>query len=129
MFDYHNYLALIAAICAAAKDGDADAAEDLGFLRDAVKNFVEYVAAVDLSEVGIDTAPGLLEGEALRTEVTALDRDRSTHHNAAIASAGAINRIAALYGVGKIYGGDPEKRREVAQFCLELTETLFRNRR
>ena len=87
MFDYHNYLALIAAICAAAKDGDADAAEDLGFLRDAVKNFVGYVAAVDLSEVGIDTAPGLLEGEALRTEVTALDRDRSTHHNAAIASA------------------------------------------
>jgi hypothetical protein len=84
---------------------------------------------VDLSEVGIDTAPGLLEGEALRTEVTALDRDRSTHHNAAIASAGAINRIAALYGVGKIYGGDPEKRREVAQFCMELTETLFRNRR
>ena len=124
-----RYAALIAAVCRAAKAGDPDAPEDLDFIAGHMGNFLAYVKAVDVSEIGIQIASGSLEGEALRDRVAELDRERSRNHEAAIASASSLNRIAAAYGVGPVYTGDPALRRQVAAFCLEVTEDLFENRR
>ena len=128
-FGYENYLALTAAVGQRAKTGDADAREDMEFLDDHFKNFFAYVDGVCRSEVGIHLASGSLDGQAKQDRVTELDRMRSKHHDAAIASASAVNRIAAYYGIGPIYHGDPAVRRQVAAFCMEVVSTLFENRR
>lgn len=128
-FDYDNYLALIAAVGQMTKAGDADAEEDIGFLTDHFKNFFAYVDGVCRSEVGIHLASGSLDGQAKQDRITELDRMRSKHHDAAIASAAAVNRIAEYYGAGPIYHGDPTVRRQVAAFCMEVVSALFENRR
>ena len=65
----------------------------------------------------------------LLVSVTITHRMRSKHHDAAIASVSAVNRIAAFYGIGLIYTGDPAVRRQVAAFCMEVVRVLFDNRR
>ena len=127
-FVYENYFALVAAVSQKAKSGDADALDDIGFLAEHFRNFFAYVNGVCNSEVGIHLADNL-EGQAKQDRITELDRMRSKHHDAAIASASAVNRIAAFYGVGPIYTGDPSVRRQVAAFCMEAVRVLFDNRR
>ena len=127
-FVYENYFALVAAVSQKAKSGDADALDDIGFLTEHFRNFFAYVNGVCNSEVGIHLADNL-EGQAKQDRITELDRMRSKHHDAAIASASAVNRIAAFYGVGPIYTGDPSVRRQVAAFCMEAVRVLFDNRR
>ena len=128
-FNYENYLALVAAVGARAKSGDADAAEDMEYICGHFSNFLAYVKAVCDSEVGIHLASGSLDGNEKQQRVTELDRMRSKNHDSAIASASAINRIAAFYGIGNIYTGDPAVRRQVAAFCMEVATVLFENRR
>ena len=128
-FAYKNYLALITAVAQQAKSGSSDAEEDMGFLWDHFKNFFAYVDGVCNSEVGIHLASGSLEENAKQERITELDSMRSKHHDAAIARASAVNRIAAYYGVGPIYTGDPTVRRQVAAFCMEAVSVLFENRR
>ena len=128
-FRAERYAALIAALGRAVAAGEPDAAEDLEYVEGHMRNFLAYVSAVGTSEIGIGAAEAALTGEALRTRVTELDRERSRNHDAAIASASALNRIAAAYGVGPIYTGDPALRRQVAAFCMEVTAHLFANRR
>ena len=128
-FSYQNYQALVSAVAQKAKEGDANAREDMGFLVDHFRNFVAYVDGVCNSEVGIHFASGSLDGSAKQERITELDRMRSKHHEAAIAGVSAVNRIAAFYGVGLIYTGDPTVRRQVAAFCMELVRVLFDNRR
>ena len=129
LFQAERYAALIAALGRAAGAGEPDAAEDLEYVEGHMRNFLAYVYAVGTSEIGIGAAEAALTGEALRTRVTELDRERSRNHDAAIASASALNRIAAAYGIGPIYTGDPARRRQVAAFCMEVTAHLFANRR
>ena len=128
-FKPEHYTALIEAAGRTARDGGADALEDLSFVAGHMENFLAYVRAVDLSEIGIRIAGVSLEGEARRSRITELDRERSRNHDAAIASAATINRIAAAYGIGPVYTGDPAVRRQVAAFCMEVTAWLFENRR
>lgn len=128
-FNYSNYLSLVAAVGAKAKSGDAAAAEDIDFISGHFSNFLAYVKAVCDSEVGIHLASGSLDGNAKQDRMSELDRMRSKNHDSAIASASAINKIAAYYGVGNIYTGDPAVRRQVAAFCMEVTSVLFENRR
>lgn len=127
-FDYENYRALMAAVARQAREGDPDAAEDMEFIAGHCRNFFAYVKAVCESEVGIHLASGL-EGEEKRQRIQELDRMRTQHHEAAIASAPALNRIAAFYGVGPLFTGDPGQRRQVASLCMEATAILFENRR
>ena len=128
-FANDNYLALVAVITQRSRAGDPDAEEDAVFLEEHFRNIFAYVDGVCRSEVGIHMASIGLEGQALQQRVTELDRMRSKHHDAAIASASAVNRIAAFYGVGPIYTGDLAVRRQVAAFCMEVVSILFENRR
>ena len=128
-FDPENYAALIAAVGREAREGDADAPETLEFIGGHMRNLLSYVHAVGVSEVGIRIADGSMEGESMRSRITELDRSRSRSHDAAIASTSTLNRIAAAYGIGPLFTGDPARRREVAAFCMEVTAWLFENRR
>ena len=128
-FNYGNYFALVTELSARAKAGNPEAREDTAYVTEHFQNFFAYVSAVCNSEVGIHLASGSLEGSAKQNRITELDRMRSKYHDAAIASAAAINRIAAYYGAGPIYTGDPSVRREVAAFCMEAVRVLFENRR
>lgn len=128
-FNYSNYLSLVAAVGAKAKAGDANAVEDIDFICGHFSNFLAYVKAVCDSEVGIHLASGSLDGNAKQDRVSELDRMRSKNHDSAIASASAINKIAAYYGIGNIYMGDPAVRRQVAAFCMEVASVLFENKR
>ena len=128
-FNYENYLALVAAVGAKAKKGDADAIEDLEYISGHFSNFVSYIKAVCDSEVGIHLASGSIDGNEKQQRISELDRMRSKTHDSAIASASAINRIADFSGVRKIYMGDPAVRRQVAGFCMEVATVLFENRR
>ena len=128
-FHSERWAALIDVVGREAKAGDAEAAETLDYIGGHLQNFLAYVRVVGISEIGIRIAAASMEGEALRDQVAGLDRERSRNHDAAIASAASINRIAAAYGVGPVYTGDPALRRQVAAFCLEFTTWLFEHRR
>ena len=129
MLNYENYRALFERAAAEARNGSAEAEEDLGFLHDAAEHFLDYVHEVGISEIGILLASATLSGTEQRERVTELDHGRTTAHNAAIASAGMINRMAQAYGVGPVYEGDLTQRRQVAQLCIEFTNRVFADRR
>ncbi len=129
LFDFEAYEQLIAKMAAAAKAGDSDAALDLGAFEKAMASFHEYVSAVGMSEAQIRMAQARLDGAALRDAVAESDAMRHAHHEAAIANAAMLNRMAAAYGVGPIFLGDTAKRLEVAAFCMEVTDELFRRRK
>ena len=129
LFDFEAYEQLIAKMAAAAKAGDSDAELDLDAFEKAMASFHEYVSAVGMSEAQIRMAQARLDGAALRDAVAESDAMRHTHHEAAIANAAMLNRMAAAYGVGPIFLGDTAKRLEVAAFCMEVTDELFRRRK
>lgn len=128
-FDFDAYEQLIAGMAGAARAGDSDAALDLDAFVKAMASFHEYVSAVDMSEVQIRMAQAHLSGAALRDAAAEADAVRHVHHEAAIANAAMLNRMARAYGVGPIFLGDTAERLEVAAFCMEVTGELFRRRR
>ncbi len=104
-------------------------ADDLDVIKEAMESFCEYVRVVDDTEVAIRMASFRLEGYDLRQAIENYDKSRRLAHNSAIVNARMINRIAALYAVDAIFTGDYDDRLQVADFCLEVTNALFVNRR
>ncbi len=50
-------------------------------------------------------------------------------HEKAIGDAKLVNRLAAREGLPPIFTGDETQRHQIADFCLELDQYLFQNRR
>lgn len=124
-FDYDQYDKMIKNLTAAAKTGDADAEMDIQDIKRVMDSFCNYVNTVDMTEMRIHIAYARMEGTELRDAITLYDTSRRNAHEAAIASANAINRYARFYDAGKIFTGDVEDRYQVADFCLEVTVKLF----
>jgi hypothetical protein len=124
-FDCVQYDKMIANMSKAARDGNADAAMDIDDVKRVMDSFCSYVNTVDMTEVRIRIAYARLDGVALRDAVQLYDASRRNAHEAAIASASAINRYARFYGAEKIYLGDTANRFEIADFCLEVAVKLF----
>ena len=57
-----------------------------------------------------------------------IDRARHTAHEAMIANVRILNRLAASYGIDKIFTGDEENRYQIGDFAGELISDIFRNR-
>ncbi len=57
------------------------------------------------------------------------DGDRHSAHERVISDVKLLNRLAAREGVPPVFTGDDTQRHQVADFCLELEEHLFRKRR
>lgn len=127
-FEKANYDNLLKEIGTRAKAGDPDAKEDAIFFEQNVANFHEYVRAVDLSETHIKMAYFRLEGDELRWQIESFDRQRRSAHEAAITSLKALNRIAKFYGVPSMFTGDIDNRHQIADFCLDITVQIFKDR-
>lgn len=128
-FDFDNYKQLVECVGAAARAGVEFADEDVVDFEKAMNAFVDYVEAVDMTEHQIGMARFRLEGEAYREVVAQCDQRRRNEHEAAIARAKYINRLANAYKVGNLFLGDPEDRYAVADFCLEVVNTIFAHRK
>lgn len=129
-FNYENYRTL----CAKIGEGLKSNAPNAERIHDLVENtcaqtFLDYVKTVDMSETRIIIAHNRLEGEDLRDAVETIDRGRTAVHNAAAEACNIINRMAAANGVEPVFTGNSSDRLQVADFCLEFTVEIFKNRR
>lgn len=127
-FDSDQYSALEAAVKRAVLAGDADAVEDLDFLKKAVLSFANYVYTVNEEQIETKFAKGVLKGEEYQEVVSHFDQTRHTAHEQAIVNARMLNRIASAYGIKDVFLGDPLNRREVGHFCGEICGWIFESR-
>ena len=70
-----------------------------------------------------------LDGQEYRDAITQYDGDRHSAHEKAIGDAKLVNRLAAREGLPPIFTGDETQRHQIADFCLELDQYFFQNRR
>ena len=124
-----NETALKELIQKKAADPSADAQDDLKDILDAIKGFHSYVDTVVTKEAELMIEGSSLQGQEYQDKVSRYDQDRHGKHEDAIIGAKVINRIASLCGVDPVFTGDDTQRHQVADFCLELDQYLFRNRR
>ena len=108
---------------------DPDAREDLDIVAEAMKSFHNYVNAVIVGETNLLLQGNTLEGQEYRDAVSQYDGNRHSAHEKAIGNAILINRLAAREGMSPVFTGDDTQRHQIADFCLELDQYLFRNRR
>ena len=127
LFNLNAYNELLKLASDAANNGDEDAIEDVATIKKATDSFHGYVNTVDMTETRIKIARFRYESEEYREIVQEADRARRIAHEAAIANASMLNRIAKFYGIkDPIFLGDTTDRYQVADFCLCVTVALFR---
>ena len=124
-----NETALKELIRKKAADPAADAQEDLKDILKIMEECLDYVNTVAAKEAELMARESTLQGQEYRDWVSQYDRDRHGKHEDAIIGAKVINRIASRCGVDPVFTGDDTQRHQVADFCLELEQYLFRNRR
>ena len=127
-FSVESYLNLENAIKQQAASGSEDALDDLGFLKKAVLSFSHYVYMVSEEQIETRMARGIKTGDEYRELASHFDSTRHIAHEAAIVNAKMLNRIASAYGVDPVFTGDASNRREVGDFCGEITGWLYVNR-
>ena len=126
---YLNEAALKDLIRRFSTSNDPYAQEDLDTVEKAMLAFHNYVNTVVDGEMKLLIQGSSLDGQEYRDAITQYDGDRHSAHEKAIGDAKLVNRLAAREGLPPIFTGDDTQRHQVADFCLELEEHLFRNRR
>ena len=91
--------------------------------------FHNYVNTVVDGEMKLLLQGSSLDGQEYRDAITQYDGDRHSAHEKAIGDAKLVNRLAAREGLPPIFTGDDTQRHQVADFCLELDQYFFQNRR
>lgn len=128
-FNFEGYQDLIKVLGEKAKGGDGIAEQALTYVKKGIEAVCDYVQTVDIEETQIRIAYAKLEGEELRDAVERADRLRRYAHEAAIAYTSSLNTMCLNNGVELLYTGDIEARYQVADFCGEVSKTLFDGRR
>ena len=126
---YLNEAALKDLIRRFSTSNDPYAQEDLDTVEKAMLAFHNYVNTVVDGEMKLLIQGSSLDGQEYRDAITQYDGDRHSAHEKAIGDAKLVNRLAAREGLPPIFTGDDTQRHQVADFCLELEEHLFQNRR
>ena len=126
---YLNESALKDLIRRLSTSNDPDAREDFDIVTKAMEAFHRYVDTVVTGETKLLLQGSNLDGQEYRDAITQYDGDRHSAHEKAIGDAKLINRLAAREGLPPIFTGDDTQRHQVADFCLELDQYLFQNRR
>ena len=121
--------ALKALIRRFSTSSDPYAREDLDTVEKAMQAFHNYVNTVVDGEMKLLIQGSSLEGQEYRDAITQYDGDRHSAHEKAIGDAKLVNRLAAREGLPPIFTGDDTQRHQVADFCLELDQYFFQNRR
>ena len=121
--------ALKALIRRLSTSNDPYAREDLDTVEKAMEAFHNYINTVVDGEMKLLMQGSSLEGQEYRDVVISYDGDRHSAHEKAIGDAKLVNRLAAREGLPPIFTGDETQRHQIADFCLELDQYLFQNRR
>ena len=121
--------ALKALIRRFSTSSDPYAREDLDTVEKAMQAFHNYVNTVVDGEMKLLIQGSSLEGQEYRDAITQYDGDRHSAHEKAIGDAKLVNRLAAREGLPPFFTGDDAQRHQVADFCLELDQYFFQNRR
>ena len=108
---------------------DPQCRDDLETLNDAFSSFHAYADAVIRGEIRLQTDGHGTDGQDYRNMVFQYDQTRHSCHEAAIVNVRVLNRMAALYELDPVFTGDDAHRHQVADFCLEMDQYFFRNRR
>ena len=103
--------------------------EDLDTVEKAMQAFHNYINTVVDGEMKLLIQGSSLDGQEYRDAITQYDGGRHSAHEKAIGDAKLINRLAAREGLPPIFTGDEAQRHQIADFCLELDQYLFQNRR
>ena len=91
--------------------------------------FHNYINTVVDGEMKLLMQGSSLKGQEYRDVIISYDGDRHSAHEKAIGDAKLVNRLAAREGLPPIFTGDETQRHQIADFCLELDQYLFQNRR
>lgn len=115
----------------AIMEANRDDQEMLEFIESRVNRLIDYVQYVAFMEtrtqrLSIDGT----DGEAWRDAVGAMDSRRRDKHEAAMAAASQLNRLAAASGLQPFYGGtiDHAHRAEVGDMCQAVVDEYFAGR-
>ena len=108
---------------------DPDDRDDFDIVTKAMEAFHNYVDTVVKGETNLLLQGSNLDGQEYRDAITNYDGDRHSAHEKAIGDAKLLNRLAAREGLPPIFTGDETQRHQVADFCLELDQYFFQNRR
>ena len=106
-----------------------NAQDDLDLVKGLMESFHSYVHAVVEGETDLLIKGSSLEGQEYRDAVSRYDQNRHASHENAIINVRVLNRLASEYNLSPVFTGDDTQRRQIAEFCLELDQYLFRNRR
>ena len=126
---YLNEAALKDLIRRLSTSNAPDDREDFDIVAKAMEAFHRYVDTVVTGETKLLLQGSNLDGQEYRDAITNYDGDRHSAHEKAIGDAKLINRLAAREGLPPIFTGDETQRHQIADFCLELDQYLFQNRR
>lgn len=126
--DYKRYLLVTEALTNIAASGDEFAIDDIKYVEAFMNSCYEYVRHVDEMETAIRIAKFHMEPEAYRERIQELDGSRTLLHNGIIANLNTLGKILATYGLPTFFSGDIADRYQVADFCGEVSDTIFKNR-
>lgn len=127
MFNYVVYKALLKKID--ESEDQKDQRQELHeMVEDGMKSCLNYVNAVDMMELAMPRIMASLSGDDMREKIAEYDKSRKIAHDAAIAYAGSLNRIAIDLGLDPLYMGDLNDRYQVGDYCIDVVSTLFKNR-
>ena len=108
---------------------DPDDRDDFDIVTKAMEAFHSYVDTVVKGETNLLLQAGSLDGQEYRDAVSQYDGDRHSAHERAISDVKLLNRLADREELSPVFTGDETQRHQVADFCLELDQYLFQNRR
>lgn len=129
-FSYEAYEKLIEKIGTAAAQGNEDAIADAEALRKAFNSFSDYVITVAKTETEGEIARLTRDKSAYRFITENNDLLRKVIHDGAMANVALVNNLVRFYGVETpVFSGDKFDRYQVADFCLEVTRTIFNARK
>ena len=110
-----------------------DDAELLGLIEDCLSSFSEYHSCIYGMEIWLSLyGYHNLSKENYQDKSTALDKSRSTAHNAVISSIGILNRLCDQNNISPIYEGIVSVERlyrvEIADAVLAYVEDIVKQR-
>ena len=95
-------------------------------------SFEEYHTAIYSMETKRKLLTGTIDAQQFQSEITNMDRIRTSRHNAVLANVNMLNRIAAQYDLPPVYDGiiseQQPYRRQVADAVLEYVREIILER-
>ena len=109
-----------------------DDPELLQAIQDALDSFEKYHAAIYSMETRKKILIHTADTQNYQEEISAMDRKRTSCHNAVLANVSMLNRMAAMAGLPPVYEGviseDQPYRRQVADAVLEYVHKIIQDR-